>query len=438
MEKELPKILIVSRGVWDDNGTSSTLTNIFENYDKNKLSQIYIETKKPNTNHCSSFFQISEFSLVRKIYKWKTQTGHRVDSVYVQDETIAQKEAETMQYVRGHRSFLYTVLREFLWHLNGWKSKELKAFINEENPDVIWLTGSPLILMNRLSQYVVKVAKKPYCIYEMDDVYSYKNCGNNPLKYIYRFFLRKRVKSLIKGASQVFVISPKMKKEFDGIFGINSCMLTKGIDFSNRQFVPYNPEDPINMVYMGQLIYDRISSIVMLAKALDVINAKGKQIVLNIYTGTQIPESIKDTIIKNGSVCFCAPVPYSQVDGIINQSDVVLFAESLDPKFKNIARLSFSTKLTDYFAGGKCLFAIGPDDIAPIEYLKEKNAAIVVTNKGELVDKLEYLASPNVISEYAEKSYRCGEQNHNKRNIDDMLFSKFIEITTKNESPSIS
>jgi hypothetical protein len=435
---ELPKVLIISRGVWDDAGTSSTLSNIFENYDSNKLSQIYIETKKPNTNHCSSFFQISEFSLIKKMYKWKVKTGHRIDSVFVQDETVARKEAVTMQYVRGHRSFLYTVLREFLWHLNGWKSKELKEYIREENPDLIWLTGSPLILMNRLSQYVVKEAKKPYCLYEMDDVYSYKNCGSNPLKYIYRFFLRKRVKSLIKGASQVFVISPKMKKEFDNIFGIDSCVLTKGIDFSERRFVPYMPKDPIKMVYMGQLIYDRISSIEMLAKALDVINGEKNRILLNIYTGTQIPESIKDSITKNGSVCFCAPVPYSQVEGIVNQSDVVLFAESFNPKFKNIARLSFSTKLTDYFAGGKCLFAIGPDDIAPIEYLKEKDAAIVVSNREELVDKLECLVSPEVILEYAEKSYRCGEQNHNKHNIDEMFFSKLIEITTKNESSTIS
>ena len=434
----LPKILLVSRGVWDDNGTSSTLTNIFENYDRSKLSQIYIETKRPNTNHCSSFFQISEFSLIKKMYKWNLRTGHRVNSMYIQDEEAARKEAETMSYVRGHRSFIYTLLRELLWHLNGWKTKELKEFVKEENPDLIWLTGSPLILMNRLSQFVVKVAKKPYCIYEMDDVYSYKNCGYNPLKYIYRFFLRKRVKSLIKGASQVFVISPKMKREFDDIFGIKSCVLTKGIVFSERHFVPYIPKDPVKMVYMGQLIYDRISSIAILAKALKDINAKNNRLLLNIYTGTQISESIKDTITRDGSVCFCASVPYSQVDGIINQSDVVLFAESLNPKFKNIARLSFSTKLTDYFAGGKCLFAIGPDDIAPIEYLKEKDAAIVVSNYDELVDKLEYLLSPNVISEYEEKSYQCGEQNHNKSAIDEMLFSKFIEITTKNEGPSIS
>ena len=434
----LPKVLVVSRGVWDDNGTSSTLTNIFENYDNNKLSQIYIETKKPNTNHCSSFFQISEFSLIKKIYRWRIQTGHRVDSVYVQDESIARKEAETMQYIRGHRSFLYTVLREFLWHLNGWKTKELKEFIHEENPDVVWLTGSPLILMNRLAKFVVKVSHKPYCIYEMDDVYSYKTCGNNPFKYIYRFFLRKRVKSLIKGASQVFVISSKMKREFDSLFDINSCVLTKGIDFSNRDFVPYNPKYPINMVYMGQLIYDRISSIVMLSEALDIINAKSKQVVLNIYTGTNILEPIRNVITKKGNVVFCSPVPYSKVEGIIKQSDVVLFAESFNPKYKNIARLSFSTKLTDYFAGGKCLLAIGPDDIAPIEYLKEKDAAIVVSNREELIDKLEYLISPNVISEYAEKSYRCGKKYHNKNTIDEMLFSKLLEITSTNENSTIS
>lgn len=424
----LPKVLIVSRGVWDDAGTSSTLSNIFQNYGSARLSQIYIETKKPNTRLCRSFFQISEFSLVKKLYKWKTRTGRRVDASYVADTDIARKEAGTMQYVRGHRSFAYNILRELLWHFDGWKSKELRTFIAEENPDVVWLTGSPLILMNRLSQYVVKQAEKPYCIFEMDDVCSYRNCGSNPFKYIYRFFLRRRVKRLMQGAAQVFVISPKMKREFDALLGIDSIVLTKGIDFTHRPFVPSAPSQPVNMVYAGQLIYGRLSTVRKLAAALDEINKTGKRIVLSIYTATPIPDAVKAELTGKGSVVLHDPVPYAQVEEIIRQSDVVLFVETFDEKKKNIARLSFSTKITDYLSGGKCVLAIGPGDIAPMEYLRDNDAALTATCEQEITERLEYLLSSGVIEQYARKAYDCGKRNHDKAALDRMVFGKLEEL----------
>ena len=418
-------------------GTSSTLSNIFQNYDCEKLSQIYIETKKPNTRLCQSFFQISEFSLIKKIYKWKTKTGRRIDASYSDNTDVARKEASTMQYVRGHRSFAYNILRELLWHLNGWKSKELRSFIKDENPDVLWLTGSPLILMNRLAQYVVKQARKPYCLYEMDDVYSYKNCGQNPFKYIYRFFLRRRVRNLMKGASQVFVISPKMKQEFDTLFGINSIVLTKGIDFTDRPFQGVTPEKPVNMVYAGNLLYGRLSTVEKLALALDEINSEARRLVLTIYTGTQVAESVKEKMTKKGSVIFHNPVPYVQVEDVIRQSDVVLFAETFEEKKKNTARLSFSTKITDYLAGGKCLLAIGPGDIAPMEYLIDNDAAVAVTNVQEISRKLEYLLAPGTIEQYARKAYDCGKRNHDKHKLDEIVFGK-LKAISYNESPTIS
>ena len=154
MNQKLPKVLILSRGVWDDSkGTSSTLTNLFEDYDPDKLAHIYIETIAPNTKCCHRFFQISEFSLIHKIYKWRTQTGHAFDTQgqtqAVTDDKIAEQEASTMKYVRGHRSIWLSFAREILWGFNGWKSKELKQFVQNFNPDVIWMDGSPLTLMNR-------------------------------------------------------------------------------------------------------------------------------------------------------------------------------------------------------------------------------------------------------------------------------------------------
>lgn len=424
----LPKVLIVSRDVWDDSA-ASTLNNLFEDYEANRLAHIYIETKKPNTRHCASFFQISEYSLIKKVFHPKTKTGQKVDSHYVENTSIAEKEASTMDFVRHHRRYIYTVMREILWLLNGWKTKELRDFIIEENPDVIWFMGSPLILMNRLMRYVVKVAKKPYCIFEMDDVYAYELKGFKPIIRLYRYFLRSNVRCLMEGVSQLFVISPKMKKEYDALFHTNSIILTKGIDFSSISYHPYPIHAPIQMVYMGNVLYDRISTIGMIGKAIDEINTIEKKIVFNIYTKNPIDSVTRERIVKKGNVIFHNPVPYAEVKNVMEQNDVVVFAESLNERFKGLARLSFSTKITDYLASGKCILAVGPADIAPIEYLRDNDAALVASSEIELREVLSLLLKPGIIESYSNKAFSCGVRNHDKVAINKMVFDKLIELS---------
>ena len=424
----LPKILIVSRDVWDDSA-ASTLNNLFEDYEANRLAHIYIETKKPNTRHCASIFQISEYSLIRKFFHPKTKTGQKVDSHYVENTLIAEKEASTMDYVRHHRRYIYTVLREILWLFNGWKTKELRQFIQEEQPDVLWFMGSPLILMNRLMRYVAKVSKKPYCVFEMDDVYAYELKGFKPIKRLYRYFLRRNVRCLVEGASQLFVISPKMKKEYDALFHTNSIILTKGIDFSSISYHPYSVHTPIQMVYMGNVIYDRISTIEMIGKAIDEINTIEKKIMFNIYTKNPIDSVTRERIVKKGNVIFHNPVPYAEVKNVMEQNDVVVFAESLNERFKGLARLSFSTKITDYLASGKCILAVGPADIAPIEYLRDNDAALVASSEVELREILSQLLKSGVIESYSNKAFSCGVRNHDKVAINKIVFDKLIELS---------
>jgi len=432
-----PKVLIVSRDVWNDSA-ASTLTNLFEDYDSNKLSYVYIETKIPHTRCCHRFFQISEFSLVHKLFKWRTKTGCTITSdgnrvAVLSEEKIAAQEAATMQFVREHRSFWFTFLREILWAFNGWKSKELKQFILDENPDVVWVAGSPLLLMNRLSRYVVKIASKPYCVFEMDDVYPEQLYCWNPFRYLYRVMLRHNVKNLIKGASQLFVISPKMKREYDALFGTDSIILTKGIDFSSITYPSIKVHTPVQMVYMGQIIYDRLSSLELIGRALDEINKDGQRIVLNIYTRNPIEDRQKAQIVRCNNVVFHNPVPYADVNKVICQNDVVVFAESLRDQYKNVARLSFSTKITDYLASGKCIFAVGPSDCAPIEYFKENDSAIVACDYNEIKRELYGILKPGKIETYSHKAFTCGKKHHDKSIINATLYGRLADLSNCND-----
>lgn len=433
MDKSKPKILLISRGVWDDSqGTSSTLTNLFSDYNPECLAHIYIETKMPNTRCCYLFYQISEISLVHKLWHWRLKTGHAFDTrdglFSVSSSKIAKQEAGTMSYVRGHRLLIYSLLREILWAFNGWKSRDLKQFIRDFNPDVVWMDGSPLPLMNRLYDYVLKVTKKPASIFMQDDVYTYKSVSGGLWERIRKWHLRRTVRKVVKQCDNMFVASPKMKREYDQIFGVNSTFIAKSIDFDESSFSITAPHRPICMVYMGQVLYGRIYSLMAISETLMKVNSDGIKIQLSIYTNNYISDDIKKRLLVDGCVFLKAPVPYTEVQNVIANNDVVLFVESFEPRFCKVARLSFSTKICDYLASGKCIFAVGPGDSAPIEYFVEEEAALVATNADDIEEQIRKLLDAATVEYYAQKAHECALRNHDRSRMDELIYGKLCEI----------
>lgn len=438
MERQLPKVLILSRSVWDDkDGTSSTLTNLFKDYDPDKLAQIYIETIEPNTACCHRFFQISEFSLVHKLYKWRTKTGrvidtHQIDSKASRNGKIAEQEAATMNYVRSHRSIWFSIAREFLWLFKGWKTEELKQFIMDFKPDVIWINGATLPFLNNLYNYVLQTAQAHPVIYMQDDNYSYHT--KKLIGRLYKWYHRKTIKRIVNQCDRVFVISPKMKREYDEVFKINSILLTKGIDVNNIPVPKPIIHKPIKLVYLGQIIYGRIYSLLAIADALKELNQGDTIAQLYIYTINTIPSDIKEHLSKNDSTFIMPPVKYDEVQQVISKNDVVVFVESFDPAYCRTARLSFSTKITDYLSSGKCIFAVGPKDIAPIEYFIENDAAIVASTQEEIKEKILGLSDSSLVGSYAIKARKCAINNHNKELMTQKLFEELSSLSSGNSN----
>lgn len=423
-----PKILIVTRGAWDDRkGTSSTLSNLFSDYGADKLATIYIEAQLPQTNCCDLFFQIPEISMVKKLTHWKITIGNKIDlrKTLVQNFDDIKSENNTLTYVRKHRSSVFLWLREFLWSLNLWKTKGLSDFVMDFDPDVVWLDGSTNIFLDRLYLYVLKKTGKPGLLYLMDDNYTYKSMvGFSPIYYTcHRFTMR----GLVNRSKRVLTISHKMKKEFDKLFGINSTIITKGIDYSHTDYLLPRVHNPIRLLYMGQIIYGRDYTLALVIKALDEINENGIKIKLSVYTKNVIPNYLKEVVKNSKSVSFEEVVPYSKVPDIMAENDVLLFMESLNPKYNRDARLSFSTKITDYLASTKCIFAVGPYDCAPIEYFEEEDCAITAHNYEEVKLCLLKLTEIEVIKKYSQNAYRIGKSNHDVNIIRERLYRVIYE-----------
>ena len=428
-----PKILIVTRGVWKDSeGTSSTLTNFFKGYDRDKIAEIYIETKQPQTVCCSRFFQISEYSLIKKIFKPKTNTGFdfRYDSEFKTNDEVTQKEDQTMNWVRRHRSYLFIWLRELLWSFNGWQTKELRDFIQDFNPDMIWMDGSPRILMNRLHQYVKKVSGKPSTLFLMDDVYTYPKTWNL-LELLYYKKLRSLVRKNVACSDKVFVASPKMKEEYDETFNIDSLFLAKGADFSDIQPLSTTPHKGTKLVYLGQVYCGRIYTLMTLVEVLKKKNEEGGDFYLTIYTNNYIPHKEMVRVQVDGVSEVRDVVPYSELGRVMEENDILLFVETFEEKYKNLARLSFSTKIVDYLSSGKCIFAIGPGEIAPIRYFSDNDVAFVATRPEDIEEKIGEMTTDTARKEMAMRSFEFAKKEHDINVLHGRLYQQFEEITKR-------
>lgn len=431
IDKVDKKILIVGRSAWTV--SQSTLNSIFSGFQPEQLAYICIETQNPNFNSCANHFQISEIALIRRLFKWRTQTGHkRIPGANSSvEKSLEEREIATGGWIRRHRSPLFLYIRDFLWRLGGWKTKELNQFIDDFAPDVLFFLSDPLPLINRLQLFVLRKTNLPAAFFLMDDIWSYES-GFSGL----RFLLRREVKQLVPACKAHFAISPKMKAECDNFFDTQCILLTKGIDNYARPLQQVH--SPIKLVYTGNLIYGRLYSLAAIANTIEKINDScPNRVVLNIYTQTELKEKERSLLDKPGVSQLLPPVPYSELVEIYKASDILLFVESLQERYKYIARLSFSTKLTDYLACGRCIFAVGAEDIAPIEYLRKAEIAVTCASLKEIQGNLQaLLENPERIISLANKSLEYGKRYHNAELMQERLLSTIIRITSnKNENP---
>ena len=429
-DKQLPKILVVSTNAWRDNTGINTLIEFFKCWNSNRIAQIYAKSELPKTVVCNKFFRISENAVIKSVFKRTVQTGSEVENETIissKDEEATKEEKNLYKHGGKKASLILSICREFVWWMGKWKTKELDKFIDEFDADVLYIPIYPTIYMGRLQKYIIQKTGKPVVSYLADDNYTYKSVSKNPLAFIHRFILRRYIKFIVDNSYQLMVIAPKQKEEYDNLFGTDSVIMTKGIDFSQIPFEEKPLNTPIKMVYTGKLIIGRWISLAKIAEALETINKDKIKLELDIYTTDTLTDEQRIALNRNGCAVKGA-LKLDEVQKVQKEADVLVFVESLEDKFKFTARLSFSTKITDYLKNGKCIFAIGDKDIAPIDYFSRYNSAITATSYDEIAEKLKMMVEkPTLITEYSQKAYECGKEHHNIELMNKTLVDTIVD-----------
>ena len=442
MEKEvinnpLPKVLVVDVNAWREDAPSNTLMEVFRCWDPEKLALVYTSSASPATGICSRFFQISERQVLRSVFQPWTSVGREVFNQKEEGGRANQDEAvegKLRSFSHRHFSTLMRLAREMVWKLGHWKSRALRDFIADFHPDVIFVPIFPYAYMGRIQKYILRHSRVPYVAYLADDNYSYDACRFLG-EYLHRFWVRNYVGPLARNCNEMFVIVDKEKEDTDARFGTDSVILTKGIDFENRIFTPTALNNPIRFVYTGSLLIGRERSLALVAEAINRLNRERGKVVaeLKIYSQNQ-PSSSMEKKLNESQSRLCGTVSHQEIETILKYADVVIFVESLFGKSARIAKLSFSTKITDYLSSGKCILAIGSEDIAPIAYFRKYQSALIATNPEEVYGRVkEIVDNPGLIEELGRRAFDCARSHHERNRMNRRFMTTIIRAAKRRD-----
>ena len=418
--KTYPRILVSTVGQWSDVG-ADTWSMLLSKYDKSKIASLYLRAIKSKSPQCGRYFHIFEERVIKSIMHPRMRTGEEYyfdsssETAEVSPSDIQQREKARYTKYSHRKNFFTTLAREMVWLLGNWKSKEFIQFLDDFDPEVLVFPIESYIHLNRINKYII-TKKHPKVIgFFNDDNFTFKQSKKIGYK-LHRLWQRQSVKWLVRHCDTVFAVCPKMKRECDKVFSINSIVLAKPMVCSS-EFVPFRPNNPIRLFYAGKLYINRDKTIIAIANAIKKINVDGVKVVMDVYSGSPLKDETIRAIECSPASHFRGEIPYAQVFEEMQKSDVLLFVEDLSDE-NLAARLSFSTKITDLFGSGKCTWAVGNKDLGPVEYIREQDAGFVSNTEEEIFDTLlRIVENPRLISEFAQKGYECGQNHHNVNDL---------------------
>ena len=423
MERKI-RVLVVTYLPWsNDISVGNTLSNIFRGMeDRLEFANIYFREDNPDNDIVSHFFNISEKQLAKSIFNRKS-VGHEVHP-----KETPQKKSFSNRYnkARSMRWDSMLLAQDMIGVLGKWKSNALDEFVEHFQPDLVFGPLGRVPVSNNLMRYITKKYNIPLVTYPWDDHYSLKKVAFSPFFWIKTFVERHAIRKCARQSEYLYGITQSMCEEYAHYFHKDFKVLYKGYNFREMPEIRKSTI-PLKFIYMGNLGSGRWQVLGKLSEAINEINKKGKKAEMFVYSMSPKTETMTKALNK-GDSHLMPPVDNKDVLPTMKSADVLVHVEPASLKDRLFFRLSFSTKLVDYFFNARCILALG-GDTGSIRYLRDNDAAIVETDVCKIKEQIERLVNqPDLVREYAEKAWNCGLKNHQIQKIQDGIYSDFCNV----------
>lgn len=409
------KVLVITLNAWNDTGsTGNTISNIFSHADNIEFANLYCRNEKINNRICKKYFRLTEDQIINGLIGKQVGIPFELNewSVLEKGGYNPLNNGKLGNFLRKYRPNSLMFLREVIWCLPNWKNFQLKKWLHEFNPDIIYMHGHANIYMHRIMEYCKIVTGAKVVLFFGDDMYGRKNKW--PIGYCYETLYRHRLFRSIQLASLLFGGSIKLCKEYGSIFNRDFIPMFKQCNLSKLKSKT-DTNTPLQIVYAGNLLFGREKTMCDFLQILKKVNEKYKKVKIQllIYSNTQpSSENIQKLDDRHNSF-FMGCKPYSEVCKALNDADMSLFLESFEQENIRKTRLSFSTKIIDCMQSDSAMLAIGPDNIASMEYIIENGIGLTATSLDATFSLLDSVVSaPQLILESIAQKTNFARKNH--------------------------
>ncbi len=374
------KILIISNACFSNSDSNGrTLAKLFQAFPQEQLAQIFVYGT-PDFDVCKNYYQISDRDALRSFIKQKQYGG------IIQERTknFTQETAK-----KRKRTPFKMLLREIAWKFGRWKGKNLRKWIEEFDPDALFLSLADNVFFCRLAKRIAKERKIPVYVYSTEDyVFKKHNYLTKRPSLFYRWFrrwLRRGYKKLTPYVKYGIFNTPLLMSAYQEAYPYPcTCIFGQSdIDYVENVDIP----EEITVSYLGNLGVGRHVPLVEIANTIREIDEKVK---LDVYG--RLPEGeAKESIEACENIRYKGFVSYEEVVEIIHKSTLLVHAEQNDPFYSKDLKYAFSTKIADSVCSGTPFLIYARKDLACTDFL-EKNQCAFVAETSEALKKELYKA----------------------------------------------
>ena len=420
------KVLVISRNAWDiTNSIGNTLSNFFTGIEDLEFANIYFRSSHPDNNNCKLYYRVTEKDIIRNWF-----SPHKLGEKFLRDNANKKsdatdkelKEKSLIRFIQKNNLKLAYKLSDFLWYSKKWLNDNLKDFVEEFKPDVVFT------FVKSAPQYylTVKFLKENFGIpvfsWIADDEYTvlkkkHKTNEINNLKYI------------LESSSVVTGCTKEICDYYNSVFGCNATPLYKGCFFSAP--VKSTVNSSVKLVYAGNLLYGRFDIIKKISDSLEKIDKGQKKVSFEIYSNTLLSKKDQKYLKQNSCTEYMGKQDYDFIVNRLADADIVLHVESFDLEQILKTKYSFSTKIIDCLQSGNVMLAVGPSDVASIKYIKKIPGSYTIDNLSNLDDRLKELLDDfkNFVSRAAQSrefALNCHNAIKNSKEVKRIL-KKIVE-----------
>jgi glycosyltransferase involved in cell wall biosynthesis len=390
-----PRVLVVDPCPFNRNRNTGILkSSLFEGWPKDRLAAVDYSNIQPGFDVCEQYWRLTKTDILRGVVGLSPGAGAIDRPRNLEGSPFDPAEAfryEARPEIEQRLSFLNgsmrTCIGELVFSLPSVVSGPLRKWISNFRPDLVFSIAGNAAMLRTIAR-IAAWRKIPLVLFFTDDwmATAYRGQWGGS---ILRRSMRNLLRVCLDAARVRLTASEAMAAEFSGRYGgvFEPLMQSVEADVVNSFLLPPPARAAVRFTFTGSLAPNRWQPLEAIGKSLMELRAEGIRGELHIYSLPQDLETYGSVFQHVAStVRLVGTAPPGEIPSIQRDADVLVHAEAFDDHTRLYTRLSLSTKIPQYLAAGRCVFAYGPAELASIRYIADSGAG--VAESGESPDAL--------------------------------------------------